>query len=184
MILSLDKFLVIIFDKYKRNHVYQIINIDEKEVKVVSKVKRLQIEIDDKLDLKHHINKICKSASNQLNASIRLKDLMIRRKKGASNTFVMSNFNYRSLVWKLSSSQLLSEMESLQKRALRFLLDGHDSTYEDLLEKSGRPNMNLKRQITRCIEIYQTLIELNPRCMNGIFKLRNTGRQKEWKKIS
>ena len=62
MILSLDKFLVIIFDKYKGNHVYQIINIDEKEVKVVSKVKRLQIEIDDKLDLKHHINKICKSA--------------------------------------------------------------------------------------------------------------------------
>ena len=77
----------------------------------------------------------------------------------------MSNFNYRSLVWKLSSSQLLSEMESLQKRALRFLLDGYDSTYEDLLEKSGRPNMNLKRQITRCIEIYQTLIKLNPRCM-------------------
>ena len=101
-----------------------------------------------------------------------------------ANTFVMSNFNYRSLVWKLSSSQLLSEMESLQKRALRFLLDGYDSTYEDLLEKSGRPNMNLKRQITRCIEIYQTLINLNPRCMNGIFKLRNTGRQKEWKKIS
>ena len=62
MILSLDKFLVIIFDKYKGNHVYEIINIDEKEVKVVSKVKRLQIEIDDKLDLKHHINKICKSA--------------------------------------------------------------------------------------------------------------------------
>ena len=47
MILSLDKFLVIIFDKYKGNHVYEIINIDEKEVKVVSKVKRLQIEIDD-----------------------------------------------------------------------------------------------------------------------------------------
>ena len=62
MILSLDKFLVIIFDKYKGNHVYKIISIDEKEVKVVSKVKRLQIEIDDKLDLKHHINKICKSA--------------------------------------------------------------------------------------------------------------------------
>ena len=83
MILSLDKFLVITFDKYKRNHVYQIINIDEKEVKVVSKVKRLQIEIDDKLDLKHHINKICKSAWNELNASIRLKHLMIRGKKGA-----------------------------------------------------------------------------------------------------
>ena len=62
MILSLDKFLVIIFDKYKGNHVYKIISIDEKEVKVVSKVKRLQIEIDNKLDLKHHINKICKSA--------------------------------------------------------------------------------------------------------------------------
>ena len=49
-------------------------------------------------------------------------------------------------------------------------------TYEDLLEKSGYPNMNLRKQKTLCIEIFKTLNKLNPGYMNGIFKLRNTDR--------
>ena len=56
------KFGAIIFDNRKRNHTNQSINIDQKEIKVLSKVKLLGIEIDDKLNFNHHINKICKSA--------------------------------------------------------------------------------------------------------------------------
>ena len=41
------------------------------------------------------------------------------------------------------------------RRALRFLLNDYNSTYEDLLEKSGYPKMNLRRQRTLCIEIYK-----------------------------
>ena len=86
----------------------------------------------------------------------------------------MSNFNYCSLVWNFSSAQSLNKIENLQKRALRFLLNDCNSAYEDLLEKSGYPNMNLWRQRTLCIEIYKTLHKLNPGYMNDIFKLRNT----------
>ena len=67
------------------------------------------------------------------------------------NTFVISNLNYYSLVWNFSSPQPLSKIETPQKRALRFLLNYHNSTYEDLLEKSGNPNMNLRRKRTLCI---------------------------------
>ena len=88
----------------------------------------------------------------------------------------MSNFNYCSLVWNLSSAQSLNKIENLQKRALRLLVKDYDSTYEDLLEKFGYPNMNLRRQRTLCIEIYKTLNKLNPGYMNDIFKLRNTDR--------
>ena len=70
------------------------------------------------------------------------------------NTFVMSNFNYCSLVWDFCSAQSLNKIENRQKRALRFLLNDYDSTYEDLLEESGYPNMNLRRQRTLYIEIY------------------------------
>ena len=84
------------------------------------------------------------------------------------NTFVISNFNYCCLVWNFSSAQSLNKIENLQKRALRFLLNDYDSTYEDLLEKSDYPNMNFRR--TLCIEICKTL---NPGYMNEIFKLRN-----------
>ena len=82
MIVNPGKFQAIIFDKNKRNHTNQIINIDQNEIKVVSKVELLGIKIDGKLNFNHHINNICKSASNQLS---RIKTpLRIRVKKGAS----------------------------------------------------------------------------------------------------
>ena len=49
MIVKPGKFQTIIFDKHKQNHTKQIINVDQKEIKEVSKVKLLGIEIDDKL---------------------------------------------------------------------------------------------------------------------------------------
>ena len=36
--------------------------------------------------------------------------------------------------------------------------------------------MNLRRQRTLCIELYETLNKLNPSYLNDIFKLRNTDR--------
>ena len=53
MIVDLGKFHAIIFDKHKGNHTNQIINIDQTEIKAVSKVKLLRIEIDDKLNFNH-----------------------------------------------------------------------------------------------------------------------------------
>ena len=177
MIVNSGKFHAIIFDKQKGNHTNQIINIDQKEIKAVSKVKILGIEIDGKLNFNHHINNIFKSASNQLNALIRLKHLLgFEERKVLVNNFLMSNFNYCSLVWNFSNTQSLNKIENLQKRVLRFLLNDYDSTYEDLLEKPGYPNMNLRRQRTLCIEIYKTLNKLNPGYMNDIFKLRTSDR--------
>ena len=44
---------------------------------------------------------------------------------------------------------------------------------EDLPEKSGFTNMNLKRQRTLCTGIYKTLNKLDPGYMNNFFELRN-----------
>ena len=99
MIVNSGKFQAIIFDKHKVNHTNQIINIDQKEIKVISKVKFLGIETDDKLNFQHHINNICKSASNQLNVLIRLKHLLrFEKRKVLVNTFVVPKLNYCSVV--------------------------------------------------------------------------------------
>ena len=90
------------------------------------------------------------------------------------NTFVLSNFKYCSPVWNFSSAQSLNKIKNLQKIALRLLLNDYDSASEDLLEKSGYPDINLRRQRTLCIRIYKNLNKLNPGYMNDIFKLRNT----------
>ena len=76
MIVNPRKFQAIILGNHKGNHTNQIINIDQKEIKAVSKVRLLGIKIDNKLNFNHHINNICKYASNQLNALIRLKHLL------------------------------------------------------------------------------------------------------------
>ena len=56
MIVNPGNFQAIIFDKPKENHTNQIINIDQKAIKAVSKVKLLGIEIDGNINFNHHIS--------------------------------------------------------------------------------------------------------------------------------
>ena len=176
------KFNAIIFDKHKGNFTNQIININQKEIKAVSKV--LGIAIDDKLTFNHHINNICKSTSNQLNALIRLKHLLrFEERKLLVNTFGMSKFNYCSLVWNFSSTQSLKKITKLHKRALLFLLNYYDSTYENLLEKSDDPNMNLRRQ--RTCEVCEHTISPEKTRKNKILNsLSNSMRNENFVKVS
>ena len=65
-------------------------------------------------------------------------------------------------------------MEAIQKRALRFMLNDYERSYEDLLKKPGNPIMNLRRTRPLCIEIYKTINNLNPEFMKNLFKVRKT----------
>ena len=76
----------------------------------------------------------------------------------------------------LSHKKFLDKIESLHKRALRFLLNDYVSSYEQLLEKSGKCNMNIRRLRCLCIEIYKTLNDLNPSFMKEIFEKRDENR--------
>ena len=73
-----------------------------------------------------------------------------------------------------SSAKSLNKVESLQKRALRFLYDNYDSSYESILKISGKSTMNVNRLRSLCIEIFKTLNNINPAFMNEIFELRKT----------
>ena len=70
MIVNPDKFQVIIIDKKKGDHTNENVVIDNKQIKTVSSVELLGIQLDDKLNFSTHISNICKSAVNQLNALI------------------------------------------------------------------------------------------------------------------
>ena len=93
-------------------------NIGNEKIEYFSAVKLLGIEIDDKLNFINHLNTICRSAANQLNALIRLRRfLRIEERKALILSFVLSNFNYCPLVWRLSSVKSLNKIENLHKRA-------------------------------------------------------------------
>ena len=58
----------------------------------------------------------------------------------------------------------------MQKRALRFLFDDYESSYDTLLMKANKPKMTVQRLRYLCAEIYRTVNSLNPSYMKNFFK--------------
>ena len=73
MMVNPNKFQAILLNKSKPTHVKVTMDIGNEKIESLSAVKLLGIEIDDKLNFNNHINTICRSAANQLNALIRLR---------------------------------------------------------------------------------------------------------------
>ena len=65
-----------------------------------------------------------------------------------------------------AGSKSLTKTENLLKE---LMLDEQSSSYERILEKSGKFSMDLKRKHKLCIEIYKTLNNLNHSFMKEIF---------------
>ena len=70
----------------------------------------------------------------------------------------------------------LNKTKSLHKRSPRFLLNDYENSYEELLEKSGKCNMNLLRIRFLCIETDKTINSLNPNFMKNIFEVKTNNR--------
>ena len=95
MIVNPDKFQVIFLDKRRSDNTNIEVEIGNEKISSTSLVKLLGVHTDDKLNFNGHINKICKSAGNQLNALIRLKSFLgLKEKEVLVNSFIYSNFNY------------------------------------------------------------------------------------------
>ena len=133
-------------------------------------VKLLGIKIDSRLNFEPHVSELCKSAARQLNALLRLKlYLTFEARKILTESFVYSNFIYCPLVWNFTSAEAINEIDSLQKRALRFLFEDHESSNETLLIKAKKPTMTVQRLRCLCVEIYRTVNGLNPSYMKTVF---------------
>ena len=71
-----------------------------------------------------------------------------------------------------SSTESLNKVESLQKRAIRFLCDYYDSSYKFILKLVGKSTMNVTRLRSLCTEIFKTLNNINLAIVNELFELR------------
>ena len=88
----------------------------------------------------------------------------------------MAKFTYCPLVWMFSSTSSLKKIENFQKRALRFLCNNYEISYEELLLKSDRATMNVNRLRILCIELFKTNNNFNSEFMRDLFSLRETSR--------
>ena len=170
MIANPEKFHCVIISKYISDTSGIDINITNKTIKSAKYVKLLGISIDNKLDFNLHITELCKKASAQLNALYRLKNILpLKAKSILIQSFVYANFNYCPLIWNFSSAKSLQKIDRIQKRALQFILDNNEDSYETLLNKTGKSQMIVYRLRSLCIEIFKILHGLNPSFMKNIF---------------
>ena len=177
MIVNPDKFQVILLDKRGSDNTNIELKTGTEKIKSTSSVKLLGVHIDDKLNFNHHINKLCKSAGTQVNTLTRLKSFLgLKERAVLVNSFIYSNFDYCPLVWMFSHKRSLDKIESLHKRALRFLLIDYENSYEELQEKSGKCNMRLQQIRFLCIEIYKSINRLNPDFIKNIFEMKTNNR--------
>ena len=88
----------------------------------------------------------------------------------------VANFNYCPLVWMFLRASSLKKIQNLQKRALRFLYNDYEISYEELLLKSDRATMNVNRLRVLCTEIYKTINNLNHNFLRDLFSLREASR--------
>ena len=79
-------------------------------------------------------------------------------------------------LWIFSTAKFLTKIESLQKRAVRFLYNDYSISYEDLLEKAGKVKISVNRLRNLSVEIYKTKNKLNPEFVNNIFKVKENKR--------
>ena len=88
-----DKFQEIILAKGKRDHTDERITVDNQQIKVVSSVTLLPLQLDDKLNFNLLISNKCKSAAKQINALIRFKTFAnFEENKILINRCFMTNF--------------------------------------------------------------------------------------------
>ena len=152
MIVNPRKFQSNIIDKKKQDHTKETFEIGDKVIEASPSVKLLGVQINDKLNFNLHSTNTCRSAANQLNALIRLKQfLSFEAKKVLVNSYFYSNFNYCPLVSMFFSLKSVNKIESLQKRALRYLYSDYESPYDTLLAKSSKVTMKASRLRSLCV---------------------------------
>ena len=177
MIVNPEKFQSIVCTKDKSLNVGIECKVGNKTIKTESSVKLLGVSIENDLKFNKHVDTICRKSSAQLNALFRIKDLLSdEAKKVLFHSFLMANFNYCPLVWHLTSSTSKHKIEMIHKRALRFLLDDFESSYEELLRMTNRVTMETTRLRLLCTEIFKTVNNVGPVFMKNIFQINDTKR--------
>ena len=132
-------------------------------IKPEDDVRLIGIDLDSKLNFNYHIHDICQKAARQTNALKRLsKFITLENRMAIFRSFIMSTFNYCSLVWHACGVKNTRKLDKLQERALRFVNLEKVSSYDDLLTKANLTTLHLGRLEVIATEVYTYVHKLNP----------------------
>ena len=149
------KLLVSKFDK----DVSLIIN--EEVIECSESVKLLGVTIDNRLNFKEHISKLCKKVSSKLHALARVSSYIDQDK----SRFIESQFSYCPLVWMFHSRTLNNRINKLHEMALRLVYKESKLTFEELLRKDNSFSIHHRNLQKLATEMYKVHNDLSPAIM-------------------
>ena len=115
------------------------LNVNGQFILQNEEVKLLGVKIDRKLTFETHVKEICTKVNQKVSTFRRVRPYLgIQKSQVLFNSVVISNFTYCPLIWVFCSKAASNKINKTHKRALRVLYDEYESTFEQLLEKSGK----------------------------------------------
>ena len=88
------------------------------------------IKIDSKLKFNTHVDEICKTAGQKLNALSRVTPYMdLSKRRILLNAFFISQFRYCTLVWMFHSSGKNNKINRIHERCLQIIYNDKKSTF-------------------------------------------------------
>ena len=164
MVLNPDKchFLTLGFSKQ-----FPDFSFKNTAIKKVIEEKIIWITINNNLNFKSHMKKICEKVNQKLSALARIPKLTTpTQRKKSINSFINSQFTYCPLISMFTSKRCYKRINKIHERSLRLILSDYESLFDSLLS-----TLNGKTIHQRCInvlltEVYNYLNSYSPNLVN------------------
>ena len=166
-----DKYQAIIFGKAYNTPTH--FSIHGTDIIPGESVKLLGVHIDERLNFGNQAAAICKKASKQVNAMMRLARVMdTSTKLNVYASFILSNFMYCPAVW-LCNKTNLNQLEKVNCRALRFVYDDFNASYDELLLRGNHRRVKVIIMHALATEVYKCLHDLSPEYLLSTFHFQS-----------
>ena len=131
----------------------------------------LCINIDHFLAFNEHVSKLCKKASQKLNAIACISCYLNKNKlRLIMNAFFSSQFGYCALVWMFHNTRYVNKINGLHEQIFRIAYKDYISSFAQHLSKDKSFTVHHKNVQKLAIEMYKVKNELCPKIMLDLFK--------------
>ena len=150
------------------------VNFANTEIECVSSHKLLGVTIDHHLNWKEHCDEVCNKVRKKLFLLRKLKNILPRSARlQFFNSFILPHIDYCSNVWYSSHANQLKSLNTLQKRAMRLILNVPYDTPSTVLFKSMNwMSIESRFHFNISLLVYKCLHNLTPSYLN-FFSVNN-----------
>ena len=147
------------------------IQLGNENISASPSIELLGVSIDNNLDFKEHVSKLCKKGNQKLHALARISKYLSEDKlKILMRAFINSQFNYCPLIWMFHNRTQNNKINKLHERALRLVYKNDDCTFQELLLKDNSVTIHHRNLQRLAIEMFKVKKHISPLPIQAMFK--------------